>query len=103
MVRYSEDGKTLIKAEGIHGHLEIPDSITSIGGYAFYRCSGLTSIEIPNSVTSIGDRAFKGCSGLTSIVIPNSVTSIGDEAFYGCSGLQHIFFCITTIDLVMDG
>ena len=69
---------------------EIPNSVTSIGGFAFYNCSGLTSIEIPNSVTSIGDLAFSGCSGLTSIEIPNSVTVIGGSAFYGCSGLTSI-------------
>ena len=65
-------------------------SVTSIGDYAFYGCSGLTSVTIPNSVTSIGDYAFSGCSGLTSVTIPNSVTSIGDYAFYGCSGLTSV-------------
>lgn len=65
-------------------------NLTSIGDYAFYGCSGLTSITIPNSVTSIGNWAFRGCSGLTSITIPNSVTSIGEMAFYGCSGLTSI-------------
>ena len=50
--------------------LIIPDSVTSIGEYAFYGCSELTSITIPESVTSIGDYAFSGCSGLTSITIP---------------------------------
>ena len=44
-------------------------SVTSIGEYAFYYCSGLTSITIPNSVTSIGDRAFEYCSGLTAVHI----------------------------------
>ena len=68
----------------------IPNSVTSIGDYAFYNCSGLTSITIPNSVTSIGEWAFRRCSGLTSVTIPNSVTSIGDEAFSGCSGLTSI-------------
>jgi len=70
--------------------LVIPDGVTSIGNYAFYNCSGLTSIDIPYSVTSIGGGAFRGCSGLTSITIPNSVTSIGSEAFRGCSGLTSI-------------
>ncbi|MCR4847800.1 MAG: leucine-rich repeat domain-containing protein, partial [Bacteroidales bacterium] len=65
-------------------------SVTSIGNYALYGCSNLTSIEIPNSVTSIGDSAFENCSGLTSIEIPNSVTSIGNLALYGCSGLTSI-------------
>ena len=47
--------------------MTIPNSVTSIGYWAFYECTGLTSIEIPNSVTSIGYDAFERCTGLTSI------------------------------------
>ena len=65
-------------------------SVTSIGKYAFTRCSNLSSITIPNSVTYIGDDAFSGCSNLSSITIPNSVTYIGDNAFSGCSNLSSI-------------
>ena len=68
----------------------IGNSVTSIGKFAFYNCSGLTSVTIPNSVTSIGDYAFRGCSGLTSVTIPNSVTSIGYYAFYNCSELRFV-------------
>ena len=68
----------------------IGNSVTSIGGYAFYYCSGLTSVTIPNSVTSIGDMAFSDCTGLTSITIGNSVTEIGECAFGKCSGLTRI-------------
>ena len=57
-------------------------SVTSIGDYAFYNCTSLTSVVIGNNVTSIGYGAFANCSGLTSIEIPNSVTSIGNAAFY---------------------
>ena len=68
----------------------IPNSVTSIGDYAFEGCGGLTSITIPDSITSIGYWAFHGCGGLTSITIPNSVTSIGELAFLGCTGLTSI-------------
>ena len=67
--------------------LVIPSSVTSIGGYAFYRCSGLKSIVIPNGVTTIGVSAFYGCSGLTTITIPKSVTSIGETGEYLGSGV----------------
>lgn len=92
--------------------INIPNSVTSIGEYAFSDCSGLTSISIPNSVKSIGEYAFSGCeslisfdipnnikiiengtfsycSNLTSIVIPNAVDSIGDYVFRGCTALAY--------------
>ncbi len=67
----------------------IPDNVTSIGNYAFYRCTGLTSITIPNSVTSIGELAFYNCTYLTSVTIPNSVTSIGGSAFYNVPNIVY--------------
>ena len=70
--------------------ITIPNSVASISGWAFGYCSSLTSITIPSSVTSIGERAFYGCSSLASITIPNSVTSIYDWAFYGCENLTSI-------------
>ena len=66
------------------GTYTIPNSVTSIGSYAFSGCSGLTSIDIPSSVTSIGNSVFSRCTGLTSVTIPNSVTSIGQYAFVYC-------------------
>ncbi|MBR0336348.1 MAG: leucine-rich repeat domain-containing protein, partial [Alistipes sp.] len=66
----------------------IPDSVISIGYYAFSYCDSLTSVTIPDSVTSIGIYAFIDCTSLTSITIPNSVTSIGYSAFCFCDSLK---------------
>ena len=88
---YDDEEEELIHS--YFGNVTIPETVTyegitylvtSIGEYAFYECSGLTSVTIPNSVTSIGDWAFSYCSGLTSVTIPNSVSSIGDGAFSSC-------------------
>ena len=65
--------------------------LTSIGNYAFYDCSSLTSITIPSGVTSIGSSAFSGCSSLTSITIPSGVTSIGSYAFSCCYRLIEVY------------
>ena len=73
---------------GTDTNLQLPEKYKGenyiIGDYAFYGCSGLTSVTIPNNVTSIGSYAFYYCLGLTSVTIPNSVTSIGSYAFYNC-------------------
>ena len=65
-------------------------SVTSIGEYAFYGCSELTSVTIPTTVKTLVDKSFKNCTGLTSVTIPNSVTSIGQEVFRGCTGLTSV-------------
>jgi len=76
---------------GLTGLITIPSSVVSIGGAAFYNCRGLTgSLVIPNSVTSIETSSFTYCQGLTSIVIPSSVTSITFNAFSYCSGLTAV-------------
>ena len=70
-------------------NITIPNSVTSIGNYAFMS-SGLRSITIPDSVTSIGNHVFSGCVNLLSISISNSVTSIGDYTFYRCERLESV-------------
>ncbi len=86
----SKDGTVLVLCPGSVTKYTIPDSVTSIGAYAFASCDSLSSIVIPDNVKSIGDYAFAGCESLSSIVIPNSVKSIGDYAFSNCSKLTSI-------------
>ena len=98
---YSKDGKTLIRyAVGkAETSFIIPDSVTTIGNYAFFGCSSLTSVVIPDSVTTIGACAFEYCSSLTSVVIGDSVTTIGHGAFFNCSRLTSVVIpdSVTTI------
>ncbi|MDR0448037.1 MAG: leucine-rich repeat domain-containing protein, partial [Treponema sp.] len=58
----------------------IPNTVTSIGEGAFVNCSNLESIAIPDSVTTIGNYAFQQ-SGLKSITIGSGIKSIGGMAF----------------------
>ena len=91
-VLFNKDKTTLIYwPRGKTGSYTIPDGVTAIGDYAFYYCSGLTSVTIPSSVTSIGESAFQHCTGLTSITIPNSVTSIVNLAFWDCDSLTIVY------------
>ena len=94
----SEDGRCLIVDDTLNSfapagltEYTIPDSVTTIGNYAFAYCSSLTSVTIPDSVTTIGAWAFRGCSSLTSVTIPDSVTAIGIYAFYNCSSLTSVY------------
>ena len=70
--------------------LIIPNGVTTIGDYAFTRCTSMISVTIPGSVTSIGNSSFSSCRNLTSVTIPNSVTSIGICAFMSCSSLTSV-------------
>ena len=84
-VKYSKDGKRLLKApENLKGEYVIKYGTKVIGNDAFLNCELLKSTDIPNSVTSIGEYAFYCCKSLANINIPNSVTSIGAYTFYEC-------------------
>ena len=73
------------------GEIIIPNSVISIGNYAFYGCKKVTSIEIPNGVESIEAYTFHGCSSLKSVTIPPSVSSVGEYAFdETCTSLESV-------------
>lgn len=70
----------------------IPDSVTTIGEFAFGVCLNLTSVRIPDSVTTIGDSAFYQSNGLVSVDLGEGVTSIGSLAFFKCFRLANLSF-----------
>ena len=78
----------------------IPNSVTTLGEYAFDRNSNMESLTISNSLTAIPDYAFRQCTKLTTVVIPPAVTTIGQGAFANCTGLTKVYMGpnITTIN-----
>ena len=79
--------------------VSIPDSVTSIGKYAFKNCVKLVNISIPDSVTVISDGAFYGCKKLISIHWSESLEQINYEAFENCVSLEAITFPKQSIPL----
>ena len=82
---YTGSGESVMIPSKYNGY-----PVTSIGEYAFYECTNLTSVTIGNRVTSIEDSAFESCENLTSVEIGNGVTSIGWSAFDCCTSLTNI-------------
>ena len=70
----------------------ISDGVTSIGKYAFFKCTSLKSVSIADSVTTIGANAFNTCSGLTDINLPYGITVVGGYTFGKCSSLKDIYY-----------
>ena len=91
----------------------MPESVGTIGMYAFYNCHSLEEINfsdrigsilkwafsgcnslkqcyIPKGITHLPDGMYWECSSITEINIPETVVSIGDQCFYGCSSIKEI-------------
>lgn len=70
--------------------LDLPDSLESIGDYAFHYCGSLESVNLPRSLQSIGENAFGNCLRLTEISFPHSIIDMKEYAFFACRRLQTI-------------
>ena len=82
--------------------ITIPDSVTSIGQYAF-RETSLTSVDIPDSVTSIGNYAFFAAASLTTVSMPTSLESVGGQIFAMTGVTQQIILTILPDPDATDG
>ncbi|MBQ4563057.1 MAG: leucine-rich repeat protein [Lachnospiraceae bacterium] len=86
------EGVTEIKESAFWGREDLrevyfPDSVTTLGGYAFRNCTSLRKVRLSNRLDEIPEHAFCSCSKLWDIMIPESVTIIDETAFYGCKSL----------------
>lgn len=89
-VLFDKDRTTLLRyTSGVTGEYQIPEGVTQIGEYAFYKSTGLTRVKMPDSLTGIQENAFSGCTGLTHVAIPDNVTEIDGEAFLECTALEY--------------
>lgn len=71
--------------------ITLPESVDSIGAWAFWGCFALKNINIPERVTTIGDSAFASCSALTNITLPESLQYVGCDLFYGCESMEAFY------------
>ena len=72
-----------------------PDSLTTIGDYAFSGCTSLeaigpTIVRLGKGVRSIGKGAFKNCTSIKTLIMADCLTTIGDSAFINCTGLNNV-------------
>lgn len=72
------------------GNYTIPNGVTDIGRYAFFRCTDLTGVTLPSSVINIENSAFAECHWLSSLKIPDGVVNIGRAAFHSCTSLTEV-------------
>lgn len=80
--------KLYVNGELIAGDVVIPAGVTSIGMYAFYYCSNITSVTLPEGLLEIRANAFDCCQKLKTINIPDTLTTIEYGAFANCSALS---------------
>lgn len=71
-------------------NVSIPETVTSIGNYAFYGCPLINGVTMSNQVTSIGTGAFQNCANLNDVQLPEKLESIGSYAFENCINLKTI-------------
>lgn len=87
----TEIGNTSLHGTSISA-ITIPESVSTIGDYAFWQCASLKSVVIPEGITALGTSLFDGCTALESVTIPSTVATVGSSVFSGCESLASLTF-----------
>ena len=90
----SDEAMEALKAvvERTNSVVTLPQGITEIGSYTFYRFDTLKSILLPSGLTKIASYGFFSCKNLTSISLPESIVALAGNAIYSCTNLSSITF-----------
>lgn len=85
--------------------ITLPESVTSIGMWAFADCAKLEQVSFPASLTSIDGCAFENCTALTAVTLPKRLTELGNDVFENCSALKSVWIpkSLTNINGFGDG
>lgn len=70
--------------------IHIPETVTSVGWFAFRECTMLEEISLPGSLTEIKHNTFLDCTALTDAVLAEGIKSIPNYMFRGCKALKNI-------------
>ena len=73
-------------------NIDLPKRLESIEENAFLGCTNLETISLPASLVDIGESAFKDCLSLKAITIPESLASLGKYSFRDCASLEYVYF-----------
>lgn len=87
---------------GNGGDIVIPDGITRISSFVFWKNDNITSVVIPKSCTVIGTSAFMLCHALKSVTFEGDINSIGTGTFTACMALESVTFNSSFIENVGD-
>ena len=89
LVFVTEAGEDAAEGQALR-RVFLPDSVKTIGAYAFHGCSALERVSLPMNLREISLRMFDGCGLLERITLPAGLQSVGDYAFYGCGSLKRL-------------
>ena len=89
-VLFDKEKTTLIRGVCGLGNYTIPDTVVTVGDYAFEKLSGMTALTIPDSVSSIGVYGIAYSSDLERVTVGNGLEKIGSYGFKSCRKLTQI-------------